>query len=142
MPGIFCWQSTRLWTSCRLRQGSCISPSFEPVPGATPMYLSTTSLLPAFCRCHQVLHVLKHLHAPSSTKSIFLPAPFVLFPCRELSLGCYPLLCSIPAGPGRRANGVLQKKSQSIKFHCLWQEKDLIICISEQRHYRRPCLRV
>lgn len=106
MPGIFCWQHKEvphpvelMWTQLRLLYLSVVwvYTHMELNPHTC---LFTSSVMSVFCHCHQELHVLKHLRAPGSIKDLFLAEfpLFILFPCRKLSLGCYPLLYSIPTG--------------------------------------------
>lgn len=113
MPGIFCcWHKEILhpvdimWTHERLLHLSIVwlYTHMELNPHTC---LLRSSVLSVFCHCHQELRVLNHLRAPGSIKDLFLMEfpLFILFPGRKHSLGCYPLLYSIPTGlSGTREN--------------------------------------
>lgn len=95
-----------MWTHERLLHLSIVW-LYTPTELNPHTCLFRSSVLSVFCHCHQELHVLKHLRAPGSIKDLFLMEfpLFILFPCRKHSLGCYPLLYSIPTGlSGTREN--------------------------------------
>lgn len=113
MPGIFCCRHKEIphtmdlmWTQERLLHLSIVW-LYTHMELNLHTCLFRSSVLSVFCHCHQELHVLKHLRAPGSIKDLFLMEfpLFILFPCRKHSLGCYPLLYSIPTGlSGTREN--------------------------------------
>lgn len=113
MPGIFCWQHKEIphpvdlmWTQPSLLHLSIVE-IYTHMELNPHTCLFTSSAFCVFCHCHQELHLLKHLRAPGFTKDLFLAEfpVFLSFLCRKLSLGCYPLLYSIPAGLfGMRGN--------------------------------------